>query len=175
VKTGSLRMNGKYTFFIFLQISLLCIVIRNIIFDLGGVIINLDPAATAKAFVKLGLSDWDNQYSQAKQSGLFDEYDKGKISDAEFRSGLRTFLPENVSDQQIDDAWNAMLLDIPPKRLELLSAVRKDHRIFLLSNTNFIHVKAFSASQRSITFSKKRTTVARSECANPMLRSLNSF
>lgn len=128
--------------------------IRNIIFDLGGVIINLDMPATARAFRALGMTDFDTHYTQAKQSGLFDAFDKGEISPQAFRDGLKPHLPANTSDAQINEAWNAMLLDIPVKRLEELSELKKKYRLFLLSNTNEIHVTAFSAyMQRSFGFS----------------------
>lgn len=120
--------------------------IRNIIFDLGGVLINLDMEATAKAFRALGMTDFDAHYSQAKQSGLFDAFDKGQITPQEFREGMKPFLPAGTTDAQIDAAWNAMLLDLPGERLALLRELRKKYRLFLLSNTNEIHVTAFSAS-----------------------------
>ena len=118
--------------------------IRNIIFDLGGVLINLDAGATSKAFRELGMADFDQQFSFAKQSGLFDDFDRGKISPEEFRNSLRKFLPPGTTDNAIDDAWNAMLLDVPPRRLHLLESLGKNYRLFLLSNTNEIHVAAFS-------------------------------
>lgn len=128
--------------------------IRNIIFDLGGVIINLDMPATARAFRALGMTDFDLHYTQAKQSGLFDAFDKGKISPQDFRDGLKPHLPAHTTDAQIDEAWNAMLLDIPVKRLEELNELKKNYRLFLLSNTNEIHVTAFSAyMQRTFGFS----------------------
>lgn len=119
--------------------------IRNIIFDLGGVIINLDMEATARAFRALGMHDFDLHYTQAKQSGLFDAFDKGEISSQEFRDGLKKHLPAETSNAEIDKAWNAMLLDIPQDRLDALQELKKNYRLFLLSNTNEIHVAAFSA------------------------------
>lgn len=118
--------------------------IRNIIFDLGGVLLNLDMNATATAFKKLGIQNFDDLYTQAKQTGLFDAFDKGHISPTEFRTALRQHLPENTSDNAIDEAWNAMLLDLPIERLDLLRSLKGKYRLFLLSNTNEIHVTAFS-------------------------------
>lgn len=120
--------------------------IRNIIFDLGGVIINLDLEATARAFRALGMTDFDFHYSQAKQSGLFDDFDCGRIAPQEFRNGLKKHLPEGTSDNAIDSAWNAMLLDVPEERLNVLNSLKGKYRLFLLSNTNEIHVSAFSAA-----------------------------
>jgi putative hydrolase of the HAD superfamily len=118
--------------------------VKNIIFDLGGVIIDIDYNLAAAAFKKLGIVDFDNFYSKAKQSSLFDDFEKGLISNAEFRDTLRQFLPPVISDQQIDDAWNAMLIGIPSHRVDFLKEVAKHYRIFLLSNTNRIHIEAFS-------------------------------
>jgi glucose-1-phosphatase len=121
-------------------------VIKNIILDLGGVIINLNMAATADAFRKLGMTDFDLHFTQAKQNGLFDDFDKGLISSEAFRKNLKSFLPDGTSDEMIDTAWNAMLLDVPAHRLDLLLELKKKYRLFLLSNTNEIHVTAFSAA-----------------------------
>jgi glucose-1-phosphatase len=119
--------------------------IKNIIFDLGGVLINLDMAKTRKAFENLGMKDFNEHYNQAKQSGLFDLYDCGKISDAQFRDGLKKQLPATITDKEIDEAWNAMLLDLPKERLNILKSLQGKYRLFLLSNTNEIHIAAFSA------------------------------
>lgn len=117
---------------------------ESIIFDLGGVIIDLSYQRTADAFVKLGLKNFDDIYSKAKQSHLFDDFEKGIMSEDGFRTELKKHLPQNTSDAQIDHAWNAMLIDIPVQRVEFIKQVGAKHRIFLLSNTNRIHVKAFS-------------------------------
>lgn len=118
--------------------------IKNIIFDLGGVIINLDYGATRKAFLDLGFNDFDNVYSQAQQSGLFDAFDKGRITPAEFRDEIRKHIDHPVTDKEIDAAWDAMLLDIPKEKLDLLERLKSKYRTFLLSNTNEIHVSNFS-------------------------------
>jgi FMN phosphatase YigB (HAD superfamily) len=115
-----------------------------IIFDLGGIIIDLSYQRTAAAFVKLGLENFDDIYSKAKQSNLFDDFEKGIMSEDGFRAELKKHLPENTSDHEIDHAWNAMLLDIPVPRVDFIKKVGAEYRIFLLSNTNQIHVKAFS-------------------------------
>lgn len=118
--------------------------IRNIIFDFGGVILNIDYRLTEQAFAQLGLKDFDTIYSQATQKELFDVFEKGLISPAEFRTEIRKFIRE-ASDSQIDHAWNSMLLDLPKERVVLLDRLRKTHRLFLLSNTNEIHFTAFTS------------------------------
>lgn len=115
----------------------------NIIFDLGGVLLNIDYHLTIKAFEQLGFKDFSGTYTQLAQSELFDKFERGEITPDEFRHGIRPSLPANVSDAEIDEAWNAMLLDLPTERLTLLRALGASKRIFLLSNTNAIHVSAF--------------------------------
>ncbi len=115
-----------------------------IIFDLGGVIINLDYHRTANAFIDLGLKNFNEIYSKAQQTHLFDDFEKGILPPENFRAELMKYLPSETTDEQIDKAWNAMLLDIPPERVEFLRQLGRHFRIFLLSNTNVIHVKSFT-------------------------------
>ena len=119
-------------------------IVKNIIFDLGGVIINLDYNKTAAAFKLLGITDFDIIYSHKKQEKLFDEFEKGNISSGEFRDIIRQYLSKPVSDAEMDAAWNAMLLDVPAEKMSMLNELRNQYRIFLLSNTNMIHVNAFT-------------------------------
>lgn len=118
--------------------------IKNIIFDLGGVILNIDYHLTIDAFKKLGLENFDGVFTQAKQTGIFDQLDKGLITPDEFRQGVKKLSPKQLTDQQIDDAWNAMLLDFPVHRLELLEKIHSQYRTFLLSNTNQIHIEVYN-------------------------------
>lgn len=117
--------------------------IELLIFDLGGVILNIDYRSTQKAFTELGVMDVESLYSQASQSNLFDELEKGHISPKEFRSRLRTIIGGSMSDAEIDDAWNALLLDLPIERLEFISSLKMSRKICLLSNTNEIHIQCF--------------------------------
>ncbi|MEW6468801.1 MAG: HAD family phosphatase [Bacteroidota bacterium] len=118
---------------------------RNIIFDLGGVILNIDYKLPEKAFERLGMKDFSKIYSKAAQEKLFDLFETGKMSPAEFRNSLRKYLPPAVSDAEIDRAWNSMLLDMPEERVRLITGLRKTHKVFLLSNTNEIHFTAVAA------------------------------
>ncbi len=115
----------------------------TIIFDLGGVLLNIDYSRTIEAFKKLGMKNFDNFFTQANQSKLFDGFDTGTISPVEFRNNIRNMSGLQFTDKQIDDAWNAMLLDMPPERIQLLNKVRQHYRIFLLSNTNAIHYPVY--------------------------------
>jgi HAD superfamily hydrolase (TIGR01509 family) len=118
--------------------------IKNIIFDLGGVIINIDYAKSTDALRAFTDPSIQVDFSQKAQSELFDLYEKGDISSAEFRDGLRKEYGITASDEQIDQAWNTMLLDIPAERIELLRQLSRQYRLFLLSNTNAIHMLAFN-------------------------------
>ncbi|HPT03952.1 MAG TPA: HAD family phosphatase, partial [Bacteroidales bacterium] len=113
--------------------------IKNIIFDFGGVVIDIDFQAAANSFKKLGISDFSRMYSQISQVQLFDRFEKGMLSPQEFRTELKIFLPSEISDNQIDAAWNSMILNIPAKRVDLLLNLKNQYRTFLLSNTNKIH------------------------------------
>ena len=117
--------------------------IKNIIFDLGGVLLNIDYNRTINAFKALGMTDFDKFFTQAAQSQLFDRLDKGTISPENFREKLREITGLNPTNHQIDHAWNAMLLDMPPGRVNLLQKVSKNYRTFLLSNTNAIHYPVY--------------------------------
>ena len=114
---------------------------KNIIFDLGGVIINIDLSLTMTAFEELGIKDVPKLFSTTLQQQLFDFQEKGTITSAQFRDEIRKFSTVHLLDSQIDEAWNALLLDLPKARLELLEKVKRSHRTFLLSNTNEIHIQ----------------------------------
>lgn len=124
--------------------------IKNIIFDLGGVILNIDYNLTAQAFKNLGVSNFDELYSKAQQSELFDLMETGMVSNQEFRNGIRDIINLQLSDEEIDNAWNAMLLDLPFKRIELLKKLKAEgYRLFLLSNTNQIHYDAYTENLKN--------------------------
>jgi putative hydrolase of the HAD superfamily len=118
--------------------------IKNLVFDLGGVILNLDTGKTFEAFASLSGKPVAELKVAAGQTSFFNDYEKGLLSDSQFREELKSFLGQSLSDQQIDQAWNAMLLDLPQKKLALLQELRKTHRLFLLSNTNNIHLQCFN-------------------------------
>ena len=117
--------------------------IENIIFDLGGVIINIDYNLTAQAFKDLGLTNFDEMYSQAAQTGLFDRFEKGLCSTSYFVNALLDYMPAGTTPNQIVAAWNAMILEFPIENLTLLKSLKEKYRIFLLSNTNEIHIQYF--------------------------------
>lgn len=116
--------------------------IKNIIFDLGGVIFNVDYNLTLKAFNEIGRNRPDEIHSLLKQSSLLDDFELGKISPQMFREEIRKKLKGDLTGAQIDMAWNAMLQDLPKERLLLIKKMSKKFRLFLLSNTNAIHLPA---------------------------------
>jgi len=117
----------------------------TIILDLGGVLINVDYAASARAFTQLGFSGFDDLYSKSKQDGLFDRFETGAISPAQFRDRIRQLAQLELTDAQIDACWNAMLGSIPQERIDLVKRLKERYEVLLLSNTNAIHVPAFEA------------------------------
>ena len=118
--------------------------IKNIIFDLGGVIINIDYNKSIHELLKYSKTGSAMEFTQKAQSELFDLYETGNSTCEQFRNSLRTAYNLEATDEEIDAAWNAMLLDIPKERLDLLQELGKKYRIFLLSNTNAIHLKKFN-------------------------------
>jgi putative hydrolase of the HAD superfamily len=111
-----------------------------IIFDLGGVIIDLDYQLTIAAFKELGIIDFDSDYSQAQQSKLFDDFETGKISAQHFINCLLPFLKPGTSPNKVVNAWNAMILSVQSSKIDLLLSLREKYPLFLLSNTNELHV-----------------------------------
>jgi HAD superfamily hydrolase (TIGR01509 family) len=117
--------------------------VKNIIFDLGGVLLNIDPKKTIEAFGQLGMEQLVGDKGLTYDHEIFYQMEQGKITPVEFRQGVRKLLPTQVLDDQIDYAWTAMLLDFPKVRVELVQNLRKDYGIYLFSNTNAIHVAKY--------------------------------
>ena len=118
--------------------------IKNLIFDLGNVLLDINPALSTDAFKKLGVHRIDEFYSLSRQNDLFDNLETGKITNAGFRDEIRLLSDASLKDEEIDAAWNALLLEMPNDRLELLHQLKKDYDIYLLSNTNAIHIECFN-------------------------------
>ena len=118
--------------------------IKNIIFDLGGVLLNIDYQKTANAFKQLGVNQFDELYSQATANHLFEALETGNISEADFYQAMMPFCNSGITVQQIQFAWNAILLDFRPNALKTLEALKPHYNLFLLSNTNSIHHTAFN-------------------------------
>lgn len=114
--------------------------ISTLIFDLGGVIYNIDIQKGIDNFKKMGFIDADKYIGKFVHNGFFIQWEKGEISPENFRNQIRELSINPLTDKQIDDAWCSIMLDIPAERIELLVALRKKYRLLLLSNTNYIHI-----------------------------------
>lgn len=125
--------------------------IKNIIFDLGGVILNIDYSLTEKAFYQLGIHDFKEIYSQLQQSQLFDLFETGKITEKDFIENLQLKTGNKIDTDLLISAWNAMLLDLPLRRLQILQQLQLHYKTFLLSNTNMIHEREFNKTLKSLT------------------------
>jgi putative hydrolase of the HAD superfamily len=117
--------------------------IQHIIFDFGAVIININYHLTSQAFQNLGVSNFDELFSKAKQSNLFNDLEKGLVAENDFYNTIRTITQLDISNKNIETAWNAMLLDLPIERINLIHQLKNKYNTFLLSNTNKIHADAF--------------------------------
>jgi glucose-1-phosphatase len=113
--------------------------IKNIIFDYGAVIFEIDHQRTTDAFRELGVHHANDFFSEKEQIDLFDRFETGAISADDFRNSIRSIVGRDLSDQQIDAAWNKMLIGVPPENFELLRKIKEKYRSFLLSNNNEIH------------------------------------
>ena len=115
--------------------------IKNIIFDYGNVIFAIDFKRTQKAFEDLGIKNVEAFFAHKGHHSIFDEFETGRINAAQFRNGIRDLVHNpNLSDQQIDDAWNSLLIGVMKGNHELLLKLKGHYRTFLLSNINKIHL-----------------------------------
>ncbi len=112
---------------------------KTIIFDFGGVVIDIDPQLTINEFKKLGMSDSDTFLKPGFINNVIRKFERGILTPEVFRDKVRAEAGINFTDQQIDDAWNALLFDIPAERIEVIEEVKKNYKILLLSNSNEIH------------------------------------
>ncbi|OJV15421.1 MAG: haloacid dehalogenase [Dyadobacter sp. 50-39] len=115
--------------------------IRNIIFDLGDVILNIDVPVASKSFAELSGREQSEILTIFKESEIFRQFETGLMDEPTFRNYVREILNfPDLSDEAIDTAWNSLLLDLPPERVELLKKLATRYRLFLLSNTSSIHI-----------------------------------
>lgn len=116
---------------------------RNILFDLGGVILDINIQATLKRFYELGFPPELLQYPESMQTDVFFNYQTGKLDTLEFRNEIRKASGVNMSDEVFDEAWNAMLVGIPRERTRLIKTLSKRYRLYMLSNTSEMHARVF--------------------------------
>jgi glucose-1-phosphatase len=118
--------------------------IKNIIFDLGGVLLDLDFQALGEAFNKLGIRIEHLDNPQAVYDPVFLSFEQGNISPEDFRDRIRNILGNNeLPDAEINTAWCSMLGSVPGVKVELLRQLASHYRLFLYSNTNAIHINYF--------------------------------
>jgi len=130
--------------------------IKHIVFDFGGVLLNIDYTLTEQAFIALGITQFSRLYSQLQQDNMFDELETGSIQTTAFCDTLRKLAGMPLEDQDIIRAWNAMLLNLPLRRLQLLEQLKHHYDLVLLSNTNEIHEEAFTR----IIYDEHKTSIA---------------
>jgi len=122
--------------------------IKNIIFDLGGVIINLDNQLTEDAFIALGTQPIKEYFGHGHAASFFRAYETGSISDREFIDSIKELTGLSLTDEEVIKGWNALLLDFPAERIQLLKKLGKRYRLFLFSNTNALHLTALQKIYR---------------------------
>ena len=116
--------------------------VEYIIFDLGGVVLQIDYLKTIDAFKKCGIDDFEKRYTQALQVQLFDKFETGEINSNEFHRQIQSW-GVDAHPEQINACWNKMLLDLPAENINTLEELSTEYKLILLSNTNAIHVRAF--------------------------------
>ncbi len=117
---------------------------KNIIFDLGGVLMDIDFTLTHKAFEQLGVQDFAKRYNQYSADTFFSDFEKGKIPTADFFDHIRRICECDLSNDSICNAWNALLIGFPKERTEWLLRIKEKYRIYLFSNTNILHYQSFA-------------------------------
>lgn len=126
--------------------------IKNLIFDIGDVIIDIDYPTTIAEFQKLMSDDktvdFSNIVSYNKQNKIFDLFETGKLSAPQFREELRKFLKKDASDEEINRAWNSILIAYPQQKFDLLKELQTRYSVFALSNINEIHVDALNLAAK---------------------------
>lgn len=125
--------------------------LKNIIFDFGGVLYNIDFKRTASAFEKLGCNNFEALYSQHHADPFFIDFEKGLITPDNFYSALKELTSVDLSNDDIRMAWNALLINYRKKSLDFLIQLSQQYNLFLLSNTNQIHYDYFSAQLKKET------------------------
>ena len=113
--------------------------IKNIVFDLGGVLVDLDFKAAIDGLQQAGFANVKEQLMAFDQGGIFQKFELGEMTADEFRTAIRENSTVTLTDEEIDALWNAMLLEIPREKLELILDLRGKYMVYLLSNTNSIH------------------------------------
>jgi len=121
--------------------------IRNLIFDLGNVILNIDTKLSEKAFAQYGMTNFSELYTLAAQNELFDRLEVGSITEKEFYDEFRRITECELPDNTLEECWDALIMDFPTARINMLKRLKAEgkYRTFILSNTNIIHYRFYTA------------------------------
>lgn len=117
--------------------------IKNILFDLGGVILDLNVNKTLEGFLDLGFPKELLNYPENFHTDIFYKYETGKISTGEFRDAIRNYSGVSFSDKDFDEVWCSMLLRVPKQRTDILKKLSDSYRLYILSNTSPLHIAHF--------------------------------
>lgn len=117
--------------------------IKAIIFDLGGVILDLRFSRMVEQFESLGIQDFAQYFNLKNQDSLFQKQELGLNSDAQFFADFRQLTQSELTDQQIESTWNLILGDFDKARMDLLTELSADYSLYLFSNTNSLHARCF--------------------------------
>ena len=120
--------------------------IKNIIFDLGGVLLDIDLQKSINAFERLGIENFEEMFSQFKADELFEKLETGMLGEEEFYSAIKKRTKSDITDEDIAQAWNALILDFRAESLDFLEKLAPRYNLYLLSNTNGIHLRYFQQS-----------------------------
>jgi len=118
--------------------------IDNIIFDLGGVILEIDLEIIKTGFIKLGFNQLESGIELFKHNQIFQEFERGEIEPNVFRDEIRTLCPKQFTDTEFDEVWNSVILNYPKENIELLQSLQNKYSMYLLSNTNKIHYDLYT-------------------------------
>lgn len=129
--------------------------IKNIIFDLGGVILTLDRNEAVRRFLEIGLDNAEELLDPYHQKGIFLELEEGKLSENDFYDALRKEAGKDISDEKIRYGWFGFIKDTPLYKLDMLEDLKKKYKLYLLSNTNPVIMSwarspQFSAREKSL-------------------------
>lgn len=120
--------------------------IDAIIFDIGNVLVDIDYEVMVKEFTKIATIDFHQIVTYSHQDKVFDQYEKGLISTTNFRNILRKYLKPDITDKEIDTAWNSILINYPAENFDLLKTLRIKYQLYALSNINDLHIAAIDVA-----------------------------